>query len=117
MATALSVDHCSRVIAAVNGGTCRRGAAARLASTIRQASAESGRRGRPAISHQSHRAAPKRESVIDRHGDLVMDWTDVKPDLILEVSVSFSRPLIGCRVNPTANPFPCNASVMSHGEV
>ena len=83
MATALSVDLRSRVIAAVDGGMSRRRATSRFgvsySSAIRgvQQARESGD-----ITPKPQGGA-RRDSIIDRHADLIMDWIDAEPDLTL----------------------------------
>lgn len=83
MATALSVDLRFRVVAAVDDGTSRRQAAARFGVSyssairwVRQARETGDITPKP-------QGGARRESVIDRHADLIMDWIDGEPDLTL----------------------------------
>jgi len=88
MATALSVDLRSRVITAVNEGMSRRRAAARFGVSyssairwVRQARETGDITPKP-------QGGARRESIIDRHADLVMGWIDGEPDLTLsEIAV------------------------------
>jgi transposase len=83
MATALSVDLRSRVIAAVDGGMSRRRAAARFGFSyssairwVRQARETGDIAPKP-------QGGARRESIIDRHVDLVLEWITAEPDLTL----------------------------------
>lgn len=88
MATALSIDLRSRVVTAVEGGMSRRRAAARFGVSyssairwVRQARETGDIAPKP-------QGGARRESIIDRHVDLVMDWIDAEPDLTLsEIAV------------------------------
>lgn len=88
MATALSIDLRSRVVAAVDEGMSRRRAAARFGVSyssairwVRQAREIGDIAPKP-------QGGARRESIIDRHVDLVMDWIDAEPDLTLsEIAV------------------------------
>ena len=88
MATALSIDLRSRVVTAVEGGMSRRRAAARFGVSyssairwVRQARETGDIAPKP-------QGGARRESIIDRHADLVMGWIDAEPDLTLsEIAV------------------------------
>jgi transposase len=83
MATALSIDLRSRVVAAVDDGMSRRRAAARFGVSyssairwVRQARETGDIAPKP-------QGGARRESIIDRHSDLVMNWIDAETDLTL----------------------------------
>ena len=83
MATALSIDLRSRVVAAVYDGMSRRGAAARFGISysaairwVRQARETGDIAPKP-------QGGARRPSIIDRHGDLVIGWVEAEPDLTL----------------------------------
>lgn len=101
MATALSVDLRSRVIAAVDEGMSRRRAAARFGVSyssairwVRQARETGDITPKP-------QGGARRESVIDRHGDLVMDWIDTEPDLTLPEIAAKLHEATGYRPPPS----------------
>lgn len=101
MATALSVDLRCRVIAAVDDGMSRRRAAARFGISyssairwVRQAR-ESGD-----ITPKLQGGA-RRESIIDRHADLVMGWISAEPDLTLSEIAAKLDNAVGYRPPPS----------------
>ena len=83
MAKALSVDLRRRVVAAVEAGSSRRGAADRfgvgISSAIRWV-AQARETGDVAPKPQGGARRPSR---IDPHGDLIMGWLDEEPDITL----------------------------------
>ena len=101
MANALSLDLRRRVVAAVEGGSSRRQAAARfgvgLSSAIRwvaQVRATGDVAPKP-------RGGARRASRIDPHGDLIMGWIDAEPDLTLSEIAAKLADAVGYRPSPS----------------
>lgn len=101
MATALSVDLRSRVIAAVDDGMSRRRAAARFGVSyssairwVRQARETGDLAPKP-------QGGARRESIIDRHAALVMGWIDAEPDLTLPEIAMRLADAVGYRPPPS----------------
>lgn len=101
MATALSVDLRSRVIAGVDDGVSRRGAAGRFGVSysfairwVRQVRETGTIRPKP-------QGGARRESVIDRHSDLVLRWIDAEPDLTLSEIAAKLAHAVGYRPQPS----------------
>ena len=88
MATALSIDLRTRVIAAVDGGMSRRRAAARFGVSYSSAIRWVRQARETGDIAPKQQGGARRESIIDRHADLVMGWIDAEPDLTLsEIAV------------------------------
>ena len=101
MATALSVDLRSRVIAAVDDGMSRRGAAARFGISysaairwVRQARETGDIAPKP-------QGGARRASIIDGYGDLVMGWVEAEPDLTLAEIAMRLDDAVGYRPPPS----------------
>jgi len=101
MATALSVDLRSRVIAAVDDGMSRRRAAARFGVSyssairwVRQARETGDLAPKP-------QGGARRQSIIDRHAALVMGWIDAEPDLTLPEIATRLDEAVGYRPPPS----------------
>jgi len=101
MATALSVDLRSRVIAAVDDGMSRRRAATRFGVSyssairwVRQARETGDLSPKP-------QGGARRESIIDRHAALVMGWIDAEPDLTLPEIAMRLDDAVGYRPPPS----------------
>lgn len=101
MATALSVDLRSRVIAAVDGGMSRRQAAARFGVSyssairwVRQARETGDIAPKP-------QGGARRQSIIDRHADLVMGWIATETDLTLPEIAARLEEATGYRPPPS----------------
>lgn len=101
MATALSVDLRSRVIAAVDDGMSRRRAAARFGVSyssairwVRQVRETGDLAPKP-------QGGARRQSIIDRHAALVMGWIDAEPDLTLPEIAARLDEAVGYRPPPS----------------
>lgn len=100
MAQALSVDLRQRVVAAVDAGMSRRHAAARfgigVSSAIRWVS-----QSRTTGDLSPRPRGGRRPSRIEGHGDLIMAWVEVEPDLTLQEIALRLEEAVGYRPPPS----------------
>lgn len=83
MANALSIDLRRRVVAAVEAGASRRQAASRFGVGVSSAIRWVAQARTTGDVAPKPRGGARRPSRIDPHGDLIMSWHDVEPDLTL----------------------------------